>query len=126
MSDLIGATLGHWRIIRELGAGAFGAVYEAENIAVAGRRAAVKVLRGDVTSNGKLTSTGMVVGTSPYMAPEQWMSSPDIDGRADIYALGVILFECLAGRRPFIGNNAFDYMRQHLQEAAPEVGQLAR
>ncbi|MFO0575614.1 MAG: protein kinase [Polyangia bacterium] len=54
----------------------------------------VAKLRGDPTAtDDKLTSTGMIIGTAPYMSPEQWHSKPDVDGRADIYALGVILFE---------------------------------
>ena len=48
----------------------------------------VAKLRGDPTAvDDKLTSTGMIIGTAPYMSPEQWQSKPDIDGRADIYSL---------------------------------------
>jgi serine/threonine-protein kinase len=52
----------------------------------------VAKLRGDpvaTATDDKLTATGMIIGTAPYMSPEQWHSRPDIDGRADIYALGV-------------------------------------
>ena len=58
----------------------------------------VAKLRGDPTkTDDKLTNSGMIIGTAPYMAPEQWLARPDIDGRADIYALGVMLFEMLCG-----------------------------
>ena len=50
-----------------------------------------------------LTREGTVVGTPYYMAPEQAQSLPDVDARADIFACGAILFECLSGRPPHIG-----------------------
>jgi serine/threonine-protein kinase len=50
-----------------------------------------------------LTKKGMAVGTPFYMAPEQARALDDVDGRADLWSVGAILFECLAGRPPFIG-----------------------
>ena len=56
------------------------------------------------TSDGqlsKLTATGAVVGTAYYLSPEQAKGLPDIDARADVYAMGVVLFECLSGKMPY-------------------------
>ncbi len=55
---------------------------------------------GDTAATGALTGTGAMLGTPLYMAPEQIYGDKDIDLRADIWALGVILYECLAGIRP--------------------------
>jgi len=59
-------------------------------------------LQGEHTSKG-LTETGMVYGTPQYIAPEQAEGVEDIDGRADLYALGVVMFQMLTGRLPFVG-----------------------
>ncbi len=82
----------------------------------------VAKLRGDqsLPQSDKLTSVGAIIGTAPYMAPEQWHSRQDIDGRADIYALGVILFEMLCGRRPYTANSAYEWIALHM-EATPPV-----
>ncbi|MER7707522.1 serine/threonine-protein kinase [Kitasatospora sp. NPDC097605] len=70
---------------------------------------------------GGLTSTGVVIGTPAYLAPECW-SGETIDGRADLYALGVILYQLCAGRRPFSADTPVSMMFKHLHEEPPAPG----
>src|SRR5687768_18241030 len=67
----------------------------------------------------KLT-TGIVVGTPNYMAPEQCKGS-DVDARTDLYACGVMLFEMLTGRKPFIADDPIQVVRKHLMERPPTL-----
>ena len=240
-SQHIGSHIGNWRLLRLLGTGAFGMVYEAEHQAIASRRAAVKILDrqvatqselkrrfvneasaasrvshenivqvfdGGVTEDGNCyvvmellsgqslaqllrrgrlnvgrtinlgiqaagalqaahnvgivhrdlkpenlhivgrdhnpeflkvldfgiaklrdsegqTKAGIWLGTPGYMSPEQWQTVPDIDGRADIYALGVILHECVTGQLPFSGNTPYDWLNAHLTHRIPDPSSLA-
>ena len=64
-----------------------------------------------------LTRSGASIGTPHYMAPEQWQNKP-VDHRADLYALGVMLYQMLAGRRPFQGDTS-SIMYAHVHEAPP-------
>ena len=68
----------------------------------------------------KLTQTGMVFGTPHYMPPEQCTGQPT-DPRADIYSLGVILFEALAGKPPFDGTTFMGVINQHLLDPPPPL-----
>ena len=67
---------------------------------------------------GSATQTGSLLGTPHYMSPEQALGKP-VDLRTDIYAMGVILFECATGRKPFSGDSLFDLLRKHIDEAPP-------
>ncbi len=64
------------------------------------------------------TGTNMVVGTPQYFAPEQARAKP-LDGRADIYSLGVSLFRAATGRLPFEGDDWYEIARQHVEETPP-------
>jgi serine/threonine-protein kinase len=76
---------------------------------------------GDAAGTGSLTGTGAVIGTPWYMAPEQVYGERDIDPRADIWALGVILYECLAGVRPVEGSSVGQVLKRILKEGIVPV-----
>ena len=67
-----------------------------------------------------MTRSDIVVGTAPYMSPEQ-ASGQTLDSRSDIFSFGVVLYELLAGRRPFMGNTALDTMHQVVHDAPPPL-----
>ena len=70
---------------------------------------------------GQLTEVGLALGTTVYMSPEQALGDPDIDGRSDIYSLGITLYEMLAGQPPFGGSNALAIIGQHLTLPPPPL-----
>jgi len=83
---------------------------------------------GPAAQTAGLTVTGMLVGTPHYMAPEQAFADPDLDARVDLWALGVIVYEALAGQRPIEGDNLGQLFRRlatmdipPLDEVAPDV-----
>ncbi|HWJ22564.1 MAG TPA: serine/threonine-protein kinase [Gemmatimonadaceae bacterium] len=69
-------------------------------------------------SDASLTATGITVGTPRYMSPEQARGRP-LDGRSDIYSLGVVGYEMLAGRVPFAGDDALAILLDHVQTPVP-------
>ncbi len=71
-----------------------------------------------------LTQSGMVMGTPDYMSPEQGLGKR-VDHRADIYALGVILFQMITGSLPFRGDSALAVMMSHVQTPAPRLDSVA-
>lgn len=70
-----------------------------------------------------VTQQGMLVGTPDYMAPEQ-MTGEAVDPRADLYAVGCVLFECLTGRTPFVAETSYQLVAQVLEELPPRVRTL--
>jgi serine/threonine protein kinase len=72
----------------------------------------------------RLTRSGFTVGTSAYMSPEQIQGVEDIDQRTDIYSLGCVLFECLAGRPPFVHAREEMVLRLQQTEEAGDVREL--
>lgn len=71
-----------------------------------------------------LTAAGETVGTARYMSPEQ-ARSIDLDGRADLYSLGVILFEVVSGKPPFVAPSLFDLLMAHVTEPPPRLHDYA-
>ncbi|HEU4875084.1 MAG TPA: protein kinase [Pyrinomonadaceae bacterium] len=95
--------------------------------------AKMREIAGDNGGNTALTMAGQVLGTPYYMSPEQWGEIPrdentEIDGRADIYSLGLVFYELIIGRRCFSGNTLHELRREHvgtrprpLHEVVPNV-----
>jgi serine/threonine-protein kinase len=85
-----------------------------------------KILDGDSKESGgrALTRPGLVCGTPDYMSPEQ-ARADSLDGRSDLYSVGVILYELLAGRVPFESDSATTTLLMHLTEAPADPRQVA-
>ncbi|MEM7349593.1 MAG: protein kinase [Acidobacteriota bacterium] len=95
------------------------------NLFLAGSR--IKILDFGIArmpdATSQLTQTGHVIGSPHYMSPEQLQGQP-IDGRADIYSLGIIAFRLLAGNEPFTGETMMEVLLAHLQQTLPEIREL--
>ncbi|MBC8031290.1 MAG: serine/threonine protein kinase [Pyrinomonadaceae bacterium] len=120
-----------------------------ENIMIAkgsaGKESSVKLLdlgiakmreiAGESTGTTELTMAGQVLGTPYYMSPEQWGEpsrdgNPEIDGRADIYSLGLVAYQMISGKRPYSATTLHELRRDHihvtpppLREKMPDVSQ---
>jgi serine/threonine-protein kinase len=75
------------------------------------------VARDGVSS---LTQPGAALGTPAYMSPEQTVTT-ELDARSDLYSLGVILYELVTGKQPFVGDNEFELMRMHREGPIPDA-----
>ena len=79
------------------------------------------------TKDGLATAAGAIMGTPAYMAPEQIKNSSGVDKRADIYAIGIMLYEALAGRRPFEAESSAELMGAHMyMKADPPSKQVQK
>ena len=81
------------------------------------------IAKGLDTSNDDLTSDNVMMGTAKYLSPEQ-VRGRRLDGRADLYSLGLVLYECLAGRVPFLGETDADTALARLQRDPTDLGRL--
>jgi len=73
------------------------------------------------THEADITSSGLTVGTHAYMSPEQITGKRSITGKTDLYSLGCVLYEALAGRAPFLGDNFAQLFEQHLRSQPVNV-----
>jgi len=106
-----------------------------DNVMITKNRKGIRVLKvldfgiaklkveGDLGKKG-LTRPGVVMGTPEYMAPEQAFSADAVDARADIFSLGVMIFEMLAGRRPVGGDEAHQIAAQYLTGQVSKLSDL--
>jgi serine/threonine-protein kinase len=74
----------------------------------------------------KLTLQGFTIGIAEYMAPEQVANKPTLDGRADLYSVGAILYEIATGTPPFLSKSAFDTMQAHLHTEPTPPSEINR
>ena len=96
-----------------------------ENILLEGDQAVVAdfgVARAvSAAGEARLTGTGLAMGTPAYMSPEQATAARDLDGRSDVYAMGCVLYEMLAGQAPFVGATAQQLLARHAIDPVPSL-----
>lgn len=122
------------RILREVAWGlayahAQGVVHrdiKADNILIesgSGRALVADFGIARVTRSSGVTGVGEILGTAEYMSPEQASGEP-VDGRSDIYSLGVVAFYALSGKLPFEGPSVAAILARHITQAAPPIAQV--
>ena len=98
------------------------------NIMLSGRHASVMDFGiakavGESKNPGRETTVGVALGTPTYMAPEQAAAEPNVDQRADIYAVGVVGYEILTGRPPFSARSTTGILAAHVTQAPVPIGE---
>ena len=105
-----------------------------ENVMLSGRHAlvvdfgiarAATAAAGETVSGGTLTTIGLAIGTPAYMSPEQAAGQSSVDARADLYAVGVLAYEMLAGRAPFGGSTPQSILAAQVTHAPPSLTSIA-
>jgi len=105
-----------------------------ENIMLSGRHAlvvdfgiarAATAAAGEIVSGGTLTTIGLAIGTPAYMSPEQAAGQSSLAARADLYAVGVMAYEMLAGRPPFSGSTPQSILAAQVTQAPPSLASIA-
>lgn len=89
-----------------------------------------EIAGGDSGGSTALTMAGQVLGTPHYMSPEQWGELPrdgdsEIDGRADLYSLGLVCYEMIVGKRPYSGLTLHELRREHISVMPPPLSDIA-
>ncbi|HEX8109042.1 MAG TPA: serine/threonine-protein kinase, partial [Kofleriaceae bacterium] len=82
----------------------------------------VQRTRTDSKPAARLTRRGAVIGSAPYMSPEQWGDPCAVGPATDIYSLGCVAYEALTGHAPFTAANTDEYYKQHLRADPPSLG----
>src|SRR3954471_24458060 len=77
-----------------------------------------------IEAGTRLTVTGNAIGTPTYMSPEQAMGEREVDGRSDLYSLGVLGYQMLTGRVPFTAGNSMALLLKHVSEAPRPIAEL--
>lgn len=75
-------------------------------------------------TRSRLTQSGILVGTPEYISPEQ-ITGLEVDGRTDLYSLGIVVYEMISGRLPFSGANAVNVLFQHLEAEVPPLSEVS-
>ena len=78
------------------------------------------LIQSDAAAGRRMTMENVIVGTADYMSPEQVSGAP-MDGRSDVYSLGVVLYELLCGHVPFAGRDPYEILNAHVAEPPPAL-----